>query len=232
MLGEASVGGDPLGRAIIGTAAVVSGTPAADIARFHGARYTQANLVIAAAGTVDHDALVALARSRGAPRPRPLPKPWPCPERRRACAPGSSSAWRRHCALPAAAAASSPRKPSSSTSPSGGPGSRAMTTVASRSGCSTRSSGALGPRGCSTRCAATRPSPAPLYSFTSGYHDTRQVDLYIGARPDDLDAAMEVVAAESLITSIATRRPPARGRRPGEPQGTGGARPRVHQAHA
>src|SRR5690348_5834062 len=64
MLGEAVFGSDPLGRAIIGRAEVISGTPAADIARFHHARYRGENVVIAAAGAVDHDALVALATDR------------------------------------------------------------------------------------------------------------------------------------------------------------------------
>jgi predicted Zn-dependent peptidase len=64
MVGEAVFGEDPLGRAIIGRASVISETPAADIARFHHARYRPANVVIAAAGAVDHDALVELARDR------------------------------------------------------------------------------------------------------------------------------------------------------------------------
>src|ERR1700729_1127918 len=49
-LGEAVLGDHPLGRAIIGRAEVISGTPAADIARFHHARYRPQNVVIAAAG--------------------------------------------------------------------------------------------------------------------------------------------------------------------------------------
>ncbi len=64
LLGEATFGDDPLGRAIIGTADVVSRTPAADIAAFHAARYTPANIVIAAAGAVDHDEFVRLAADR------------------------------------------------------------------------------------------------------------------------------------------------------------------------
>src|SRR5215472_16007136 len=46
MLGEAVFGSDPLGRAIIGRAQVISGTPPSDIARFHRARYRPANVVI------------------------------------------------------------------------------------------------------------------------------------------------------------------------------------------
>jgi predicted Zn-dependent peptidase len=61
VLGEAVFGSHPLGRAIIGYAPVVADTPAAGIRAFHDARYVPGNVVIAAAGAVDHDALVALA---------------------------------------------------------------------------------------------------------------------------------------------------------------------------
>ena len=64
VLGEAVFGSDPLGRAIIGRADVVAGTPRDDIAAFHDARYVPGNIVLAAAGSVDHDALVALAAER------------------------------------------------------------------------------------------------------------------------------------------------------------------------
>ena len=71
MVGEAVFGEDPLGRAIIGRADVISGTPAPEIARFHHARYRPENVVIAAAGAVEHDALVALASERCDPPARP-----------------------------------------------------------------------------------------------------------------------------------------------------------------
>src|SRR6201996_2562662 len=67
MLGEAVFGNDPLGRAIIGRAEVISQTPADDIARFHHARYRPANVVIAASGAIDHERLVQLARERTSP---------------------------------------------------------------------------------------------------------------------------------------------------------------------
>src|SRR5579859_1316691 len=62
VLGEAVFGEHPLGRAIIGRAPVIAETPVPDIARFHAARYVPSNIVIAAAGAVDHDKLVELAR--------------------------------------------------------------------------------------------------------------------------------------------------------------------------
>src|SRR3954463_6501919 len=64
VLGEAVFGHHPLGRAIIGRAEVVADTPRDQIAAFHGARYVPANVVLAAAGAVDHDRLVALAAER------------------------------------------------------------------------------------------------------------------------------------------------------------------------
>lgn len=60
VLGDAVFGDHPLGRAIIGRADVVAGTPSAGLAAFHGARYVPGNVVVAAAGSVDHDALVAM----------------------------------------------------------------------------------------------------------------------------------------------------------------------------
>ena len=64
LLGEAVFGDDPLGRAIIGRSEVISGTPPSEIAAFHTSRYVPANVVIAASGAVDHEALVGLAAER------------------------------------------------------------------------------------------------------------------------------------------------------------------------
>src|ERR1700749_3717250 len=71
MLGEAVFGDDPLGRAIIGRAKVISDPPPSDIARFHHARYRPGNVVIAASGAIDHDALAPLPREACDPPPRP-----------------------------------------------------------------------------------------------------------------------------------------------------------------
>src|SRR3954447_7012592 len=63
VLGEAVFGEHPLGRPIIGRAEVVGGVPADELLAFHHARYVPSNVVIAAAGNVDHDALVELVRT-------------------------------------------------------------------------------------------------------------------------------------------------------------------------
>jgi predicted Zn-dependent peptidase len=61
VLGEAVFGDHPLGRPIIGRAPVIRDTPVDRIAAFHARRYVPGSIVIAAAGSVDHDAIVELA---------------------------------------------------------------------------------------------------------------------------------------------------------------------------
>jgi predicted Zn-dependent peptidase len=68
VLGEAVFGAHPLGRAIIGRADVVAQTPAPRLAAFHAGRYVPANVVVAAAGSADHDAVVELVRAAGVER--------------------------------------------------------------------------------------------------------------------------------------------------------------------
>ena len=61
LLGEAVFGDHPLGRPVIGTRASVSAAQAGALSEFHSSRYVPGDIVIAAAGSVDHDAIVALA---------------------------------------------------------------------------------------------------------------------------------------------------------------------------
>ncbi|HEV3323495.1 MAG TPA: pitrilysin family protein [Solirubrobacteraceae bacterium] len=63
VLGEAVFGAHPLGRAVIGRAEVVGSVTREQLRAFHAAHYTPAEVVIAAAGSVDHDALVEMARA-------------------------------------------------------------------------------------------------------------------------------------------------------------------------
>jgi predicted Zn-dependent peptidase len=63
VLGEAVFGDHPLGRPVLGRADVVAGTPADGLAAFHASHYVGGEMVIAAAGSLDHDAVVELARA-------------------------------------------------------------------------------------------------------------------------------------------------------------------------
>jgi predicted Zn-dependent peptidase len=68
LLGEAVFGDHPLGRAVVGEASVVGAADRETLAAFHAARYVPQNVVIAAAGSIEHDQLVELAE-RHAPEP-------------------------------------------------------------------------------------------------------------------------------------------------------------------
>lgn len=60
-LSDAIFGDTPLGRRILGRADVIANIPVPDIAEYHRQRYAAENIVVAAAGNVDHDAIVAMA---------------------------------------------------------------------------------------------------------------------------------------------------------------------------
>lgn len=65
-LGEAVFGKHPLGRAVIGRAEVVSAVEVDGLRDFHHERYLPSQIVVAAAGSVDHDELVELVTSASA----------------------------------------------------------------------------------------------------------------------------------------------------------------------
>ncbi len=61
VLAEAIYGDHPLGRRVLGRAEVIGGIPVPDIASYHDARYTAENIVVAAAGHLEHERIVELA---------------------------------------------------------------------------------------------------------------------------------------------------------------------------
>jgi predicted Zn-dependent peptidase len=63
VLGEAVFGTHPLGRAVIGRADVIRATERENLRAFHAERYVPQNIVIAAAGSIDHEALVQMAQA-------------------------------------------------------------------------------------------------------------------------------------------------------------------------
>src|SRR5918999_3071455 len=77
VLAEAIFGDHPLGRPIIGRSEVISLVPVPQIAAWHDDRYVPGGIVVAGAGNVDHDAVVALVESAfgGAEAPRSPPPP-------------------------------------------------------------------------------------------------------------------------------------------------------------
>lgn len=67
VLDEAVFGEHPLGRRVLGEADVISSIPVPDIGAYHRSRYTAETIVVAAAGNVEHERIVELARKHVEP---------------------------------------------------------------------------------------------------------------------------------------------------------------------
>ena len=81
LLGSSLWPDHPLGRDVLGSAGTISAMKNEDVARFHGDHYRPGNIVVAAAGAVDHDricslvsdAVAAQGRAGGSAPPRSAP---------------------------------------------------------------------------------------------------------------------------------------------------------------
>ena len=178
VLGEAVFGDHPLGRAIIGRADVVGAAGPRCPARPSTPRATSpTNVVVAAAGSVDHDALVELVERAGIERAGGRAPALPAGARRPARAP----------ALLRQGDRAVPRVPRRARA------SRATTSAASRCACSTTSSAGRRPRGCSRRCARSAAWPTASTRSSRCYAGTGQIGLYLGTRPDNVARALQVV---------------------------------------
>jgi predicted Zn-dependent peptidase len=183
LLGTAVFGDHPLGRSIIGYAPVIADTPVEQIANFHTARYAPANIVISAAGAVDHDHLVKLTV-----------------ERLEGVSGRGSNAAAALLDVPPSAAQAGRRFERKDTEQFhvclGGPGLsrhddrryalRVLDTI-------------FGGTSSSRLFQEVRERYGlaySVYSFTSAYHDSGEVGLYVGTRPDNIAEAMKVVAGE------------------------------------
>jgi predicted Zn-dependent peptidase len=180
VLGEAVFGSHPLGRAIIGRAEVVAGTPAEGLRAFYDARYVPRNIVVSAAGSLDHDELVeqiaaAEASRTSAPVPPALVAPVDELERRIRFIEKDTEQY--HLCL-------------------GGPGIprhderrfalRVLDNILGGSSSSRLFQEVREKRGLAYS----------VYSFQSLYAGTGQVGMYVGTRPDNVGRAMAVVADE------------------------------------
>jgi predicted Zn-dependent peptidase len=180
VLGEAVFGDHPLGRSIIGSSEVVARTPVDGIRAFHDSRYVASNVVIAAAGAVDHDALVELARSRvpngGRSADAPAPQAAPTGLTPRVLFERKDTEQYHVCL--------------------GGPGIprdddrryalRVLDTLFGGTSSSRLFQEVREKRGLAYS----------VYSFTGQFSDTGQVGLYVGTRSDNLAPALEIVARE------------------------------------
>jgi predicted Zn-dependent peptidase len=180
VLGEAVFGSHPLGRPIIGRAPVIRDTPVEQIAAFHASRYQAAAVVVAAAGSVDHDAIVELAERTLGDRPVAVAAPPVEP------APGEPSPSVRfqrkdteqcHVCLGALGLPRSDERRFAV---------RVLDAIF----------GGLSSSRLFQAVREQRGLAYSVYSFSGMFTDTGQIGLYVGTRPDNLAEAMGVVTEE------------------------------------
>jgi predicted Zn-dependent peptidase len=179
VLGEAVFGGHPLGRPIIGRAPVIRDTPVDAIAAFHARRYVPGAVVVAAAGSVEHDQIVELAsKTLGEPRRAAAPEA--------EAAPGDPPATVRfqrkdteqcHVCLGALGIARGDERRFAA---------RVLDAIF----------GGLSSSRLFQAVREERGLAYSVYSFTGQFADTGQIGLYLGTRPENLIEAMSVVADE------------------------------------
>jgi predicted Zn-dependent peptidase len=178
VLGRAVFGDHPLGRAVIGRAEVVADTPVQRIAAFHAERYVPGNVVIAAAGSVDHDRLVELAAARVPDASGAAPSPEPPPSERQADVQFERKDTEQyHICLGGLGFARDDERRFAL---------RVLDTIFGGTSSSRLFQEVREKRGLAYA----------VYSFSGQYADTGQVGLYVGTRADNLAPALEVVGEE------------------------------------
>ncbi len=180
LISEAVFGDHPLGRPVIGTAEVISTISPETVARYHAAKYVPGNIVVSAAGNVDHSELLELveaalgrrsAEAQTGPTVRPPLVSAPPPalrfqrkdtEQYHVClgAPGISRSDRRRFAASLLDAILG-----------GSASSRLFQEIREKRGLA-----------------------YAVYSFVSQYTDTGQVGVYVGTREDNLAEALAIAA--------------------------------------
>jgi predicted Zn-dependent peptidase len=187
LIAAAVFGNRPLGRPVVGTAEVISSISRRSIASYHRAMYVPGNVVVAAAGNLDHNRLLGLleraekkrAEARPVPRVRSPLVRLPAPgirfqrkdtEQYHVClaAPGISRSDRRRFAASLL-----------DSILGGSASSRLFQEIREKRGMA-----------------------YSVYSFASQYTDTGQIGFYVGTRSENLRDCLEIAAAE--IADIAS----------------------------
>ncbi len=197
LLGGAVFGAHPLGRATIGTAEVVGSVTLEQLREFHAERYTPERIVIAAAGSIEHDALLELTRahllSAGGPgqqsgglngagadavtRSGEAVASLPQPQFERRVRFGIKDTEQYHVCL----------------------GGRGISRHDERRFALRVLEGVLGGTSSSRMFQEVRERRGLAYSvftFSSQHASTGEVGLYVGTRPDNLEEALATVARE------------------------------------
>ena len=182
LITEAVFGGHALGRPVIGSAEVVSRVTRRALSSYHRARYVGSNLVVAAAGSVDHGRLVDLCRRMAAKKAAPPARP-PRARPLLVTPPPPTAVFQRkdteqyHVCLGAPGIARSDRR-------------RFAASILD---------GILGGSASSRLFQEVREKRGlaySVYTFASLYADTGELGVYVGTREENLATCLEIVARE------------------------------------
>ena len=178
VLAGAVFGDHPLGRPIIGRADVVSSVPVPEIASWHDGRYVPPNIVLAAAGNLEHERIVELAEAAVGGSGSAPPTELGSPE-----APGQVLRFHQketeqyHLCLGGLGV------------PRGDDRRFALRVLDTILGGSTSSR-------LFQEVREKRGLAYSVYSYASHYADSGQVALYVGTRPENVGEAVDVIASE------------------------------------
>jgi len=183
----------PLGRPVIGTAEAIRATGVADVTAYHGGRYVGPNIVIAAAGNIEHEPLVHAIESRFAaasqvPDPVAGVRPvWVGESTPRAVFQVKSSEQYHVCLGGIGLPRSDRRRFAASLLDSilgGSASSRLFQEIRERKGMA-----------------------YSVYTFASQYADTGMVGVYVGTRAENLGECLSIIARELELIGSGDIRP-------------------------
>ena len=181
LLTRAVFGDHPLGRPVLGSAEVIANVSRRSISAYHRARYTPQNVVVAAAGNLEHGRLVELVE-RTEEKIRPAGRR-PAARARWVSAPPPSLVFQRkdteqyHLCL-------------------GAPG---LSRSDKRRFTASILDGILGGSASSRLFQEIREKRGlayTVYTFSSQYADTGQIGVYLGTRAENLRPCLEIVAEQ------------------------------------
>jgi predicted Zn-dependent peptidase len=180
LIAEAIFGDHPLGRPVIGTAEVISTVSRRALAGYHRTAYAPGNVVVAAAGNLEHEPLVHAIETRFAPLSRgPLPAgivrpPWVSEDGPRAVFQRRDTEQFHVCIGGIGVSRADRRRFAASLLDSmlgGSASSRLFQEIREQRGMA-----------------------YSVYSYASQYADTGTVGVYLGTREDNLEECMRIIA--------------------------------------
>ena len=193
LLAEAVFGGDALGRPVIGRAEVISSVTKRALATYHRQMYTAGNIVLAAAGNLEHDELLGLLE-RGAHQRLEPPAQRTRVRRPLVSEPAPGIRFQRkdteqyHVCVGALGISRSDRRRFAASVLDailgGSASSRLFQEIREKRGMA-----------------------YSVYSFTSQYTDTGQIGLYLGTREENLEESLSIAAAEMADIAAGHVRP-------------------------